>query len=220
MRVTLHNKEKNSAGVSRIVSQIVSFDHEELMLVDANDVCTGYARKDVCHDGQGMRHRAVSVFVFDSEGYVLLQQRSAKKRLWPLYWANTCCSHPRVSAAEQSGSQSGGQHVQEESRDDAATRRLREELGMSVALKHVFTFEYHATFARDGAVLGSEHEVCGVYVGRLNLPRAHIEIVPNENEIAAVKWVSPQELDDAIAADKDDVVFTPWLKLEWARLRA
>ena len=31
---------------------------------------------------------------FNSDGKLLLQCRSAEKITFPLYWANTCCSHP------------------------------------------------------------------------------------------------------------------------------
>jgi len=41
-----------------------------------------------------MLHRAFSVFLFNSEGKLLMQQRAAQKVTYPLFWTNTCCSHP------------------------------------------------------------------------------------------------------------------------------
>ena len=73
-------------------------------------------------------------------GDVLIQQRSAQKRLWPLYWANSCCSHPRHG----------------ENMDDAVRRRLYQELGMHSELIFLYKFIYHARF-RD---IGTEHEFC------------------------------------------------------------
>jgi isopentenyl-diphosphate delta-isomerase len=170
----------------------VSSEAEELVLVDADDRVRGYASKAACHDGQGDLHRAFSLFVFNAEGELLLQQRSAGKRLWPGYWANSCCSHPRRG----------------ESLDEATQRRLLQELGMRCALRYLFKFEYHADYRG----LGAEHELCSVYVGQTAAP-----VQANRSEVAAWRFVSPAALDAEMAAHPER--FTPWLKLEWQRLR-
>ena len=56
--------------------QIVSFDDEPLILVNSQDEIVGYEEKLVCHQGQGMLHRAFSIFIFNSKGELLIQQRS------------------------------------------------------------------------------------------------------------------------------------------------
>jgi isopentenyl-diphosphate delta-isomerase len=170
----------------------VSSEAEELILVDADDRVRGYASKAACHDGQGDLHRAFSLFVFNAQGALLLQQRSAGKRLWPGYWANSCCSHPRRG----------------ESLDEATQRRLLQELGMRCALRYLFKFEYHADYRG----LGAEHELCSVYVGQTAAP-----VQANRSEVAAWRFVSPAALDAEMAAHPER--FTPWLKLEWQRLR-
>lgn len=170
----------------------VSFEDEPLICVDANDNVIGHASKAVCHDGVGVLHRAFSVFLFNARGELLLQQRSAKKRLWPLWWANTCCSHPR--RGEQTA--------------DAAVRRVREELGLRAELTFTHEFTYHASY---GAA-GSEHERCSVFVGR-----AEAEPVVHPQEVAAVRWVPPAEMDAVLA--EPDGPYTPWLRLEWQALR-
>lgn len=170
----------------------VSSDDEPLILVDADDRPIGHANKAVCHDGEGQLHRAFSLFIFNRQGELLLQQRSADKRLWPGYWANSCCSHPR----------------QGESMEQATQRRLHQELGMRCPLQFVFKFEYHAKFGD----LGSEHELCWVYFGICDDP-----VQANANEVQDWRFVAPAELDREIAAHPER--FTPWLKLEWQRLR-
>ncbi|MGH8167629.1 MAG: isopentenyl-diphosphate delta-isomerase, partial [Woeseiaceae bacterium] len=75
-------------------NRIVSSESEQLILVDEHDVEIGYMDKASCHDAYGKLHRAFSLFIFDRDGRLLLQRRSASKRLWPLYWSNSCCSHP------------------------------------------------------------------------------------------------------------------------------
>ena len=94
--------------------QKVSFDDEKLILVDEHDNIIGYENKDVCHNGDGLLHRAFSIFLFTSNGELLIQQRSQEKRLWGLFWSNTCCSHPRKG----------------ETYEQATMRRLQEELGL------------------------------------------------------------------------------------------
>ncbi len=170
----------------------VSSEAEQLILVDADDRPLGHASKAACHDGRGRLHRAFSLFIFNQHGELLLQQRSRSKRLWPGYWANSCCSHPR----------------QGETMEQATERRLQQELGMRCALRFRFKFEYHADYRG----LGSEHELCWVYSGICTDP-----VHANANEIAAWRFVAPAELDREIAAHPEH--FTPWLKLEWQRLR-
>jgi isopentenyl-diphosphate delta-isomerase len=172
---------------------VVSFDSEELILVDDSDREIGHESKAVCHDGQGILHRAFSLFIFNDHGELLLQQRSTTKRLWPGYWANSCCSHPRRG----------------ETMAEATQRRLHQELGLECPLEYLFRFQYHAEFGD----LGAEHELCHVYVGATAAP-----VRPNANEIEGWRFVTPIELDHELATTPDH--FTPWLKLEWQRLRS
>jgi isopentenyl-diphosphate delta-isomerase len=169
----------------------VSSDTEQLILVDANDRETGFLSKAECHDGAGLLHRAFSVFLFNANGELLLQQRSASKRLWPGYWSNSCCSHPRRG----------------ESMSLATGRRLRDELNIGTTLEYVFKFSYHAEFG----ALGSEHELCHVYLGRIDTP-----VTANEHEIADVRFVAADRL--ALEFEQTPELFTPWLVLEWQLL--
>jgi isopentenyl-diphosphate delta-isomerase len=72
-----------------------SVDLDALILVDEADREVGHLSKALCHEGRGVLHRAFSLLIFNARGELLLQQRAASKRLWPLYWSNSCCSHPR-----------------------------------------------------------------------------------------------------------------------------
>lgn len=174
------------------VDRVVSFDDEPLILVDAEDRELGFLPKADAHLGRGILHRAFSLFVFDAQGRLLLQQRAKGKRLWPGYWSNTCCSHPRRGEEMQT----------------AIHRRLGEELGLECELEFLFKFQYQAQFDEGGA----EHELCWVYVGRSDA-KARV----NANEIAALRYVAPDALEAEIAATPS--AFTPWFKIEWARLR-
>jgi isopentenyl-diphosphate delta-isomerase len=167
-------------------------DPEALILVDTADRDVGRLSKAQCHEGGGILHRAFSLLIFNRVGDLLIQQRAASKRLWPLYWSNSCCSHPR-----------GG-----ESMDAAIQRRLHEELGISCPLQFLFKFQYQAQFD----ATGSEHELCSVFIGRCSDP-----VAINRHEILSWRWVSPDALQAELAAH-GGTTFTPWFILEWARI--
>ncbi len=172
----------------------VSFDDEQLVLVDADDTVTGHCSKAQAHLGGGLLHRAFSIFLFADADTVLLHRRAAAKPLWAGFWTNSVCSHPRRG----------------ESYAFATRRRLREELGVAADLQCLYRFQYHAAFGD----AGSEHEVCSVFLGRLGpeqTPR------PNPTEIAEWGWFDCADVDRRVAAAPGE--FTPWFLLEWARLR-
>ncbi len=181
-----------SEQVQRENSETVSFDDEQLQLVSEDDELIGYRPKDECHNGDGILHRAFSIFIFSDEGELLLQRRSGDKRLWPMYWSNTVCSHPRKG----------------EDMAEALQRRLREEFGFSTELTFLFKFQYHARFEDKG----SEREICSVYAGRYS-GAPH----PNPNEIAEWRAISPAELETEMTEHPDR--FTPWFKMEWDQIR-
>ena len=171
--------------------EVVSSDDEPLILVDEQDREVGTLDKKSCHDGAGALHRAFSLFVFNAEGDTLLQRRHADKRLWPGYWSNGCCSHPRRG----------------EDLEEAVVRRASQELGLAVAPEFLFKFQYQASF---GAI-GSEFELCSVFVSHgAGKPRV------NSAEIAEWRWISRRDLDREMQTAADH--FTPWLKIEWQRL--
>jgi isopentenyl-diphosphate Delta-isomerase len=165
---------------------------EQLVLVDEADREIGHLSKSECHTGTGRLHRAFSIFIVNDRQELLLQQRSRYKRLWPLYWSNSCCSHPRRG----------------ESLASASRRRLQEELGLSCPLQFLFKFQYQAQYDADGA----EHELCSVFIGHSTAP-VHAE----RHEIAAWRWIGIDELQQQLS-DPRERHFTPWLRLEWARI--
>lgn len=172
--------------------RIVSSESEELILVDTEDNEIGYGSKAECHDGAGVLHRAFSLFLFNDEGELLLQQRATDKRLWPEFWSNSCCSHPRRG----------------ETLEIATMRRLSDELNIAAELEYVYQFCYEATFGE----AGSENELCHVFLGKVDG-----EVRPNDSEIASTRFVSGSELDAELAEFPER--FTPWFKKEWQSLR-
>jgi isopentenyl-diphosphate delta-isomerase len=165
---------------------------DTLILVDEADRGVGHLSKRLCHEGRGILHRAFSLLVFNGDGELLIQQRSASKRLWPLYWSNSCCSHPRS----------------DETMEGAIERRQHEELGLRCPLHFLFKFQYQAQFDETGA----ENELCSVFIGRCT-----DSVKINADEIHAWRWIGPEALQEEMSSGGAGN-FTPWFKLEWARI--
>ena len=165
--------------------------NEELIIVDENDNVIGYRDKESCHNGRGILHRAFSIFIFNSRNELLLQRRSRYKRLWPLFWSNSCCGHPRE----------GEKYIV------AAKRRLKEELGIEAKLECLFRFQYQAMYEN----IGTENELCSVYVGKSDeLPNI------NKEEIREWKYISIEKLSKELKEQSDH--YTPWFKIEWQHI--
>lgn len=172
--------------------KVVSFHDEALILVDEDDHEIGHLSKEEVHRGTGQLHRAFSLFIFDERGRLLLQRRASSKRLWPDFWSNTCCSHPRR-----------GEDIA-----SAIHRRLDEELHLRCQLNFLYKFQYQAQFDAEGA----ENELCWVYSGQSSdLPEI------NRNEISDLRYIEPTALDREMSVSPG--AFTPWFKMEWAQIR-
>ena len=186
-------------------------------LTDTSGAALGEADLVEAHTGQGALHRAFSVYVFrndqekgkredteagilpaQTEEYspsadILIQQRSAKKMLWPLIWANTCCSHPFPN----------------ESPADAGSRRLKEELGFDCALTPHSRFVYRA---EDPQKRGVEHEYVTILIGHSDQPT----IKANPDEVAAYQWIKIVDLQEDMAKNPDR--YAPWFHLGLAKI--
>ena len=161
---------------------------DQLCVVDANDELEGIASKKSCHVGAGRRHRAFSLHIINSRRELLIHRRSNLKMLWPGFWSNSCCSHPRAG----------------ESVEAAVKRRVIEELGISVAPRFCFKFEYREVYLD----IGTEHEICHVFVAETD-ETPH----PNSLEISEVKFISVPDVDELISSQPED--FTPWFRMQW-----
>lgn len=159
---------------------------EMVILVDSNDVDKGEMEKQQAHENGGMRHRAFSIFIFNSKGEVLLQQRANHKYHSGGLWTNTCCSHPRPN----------------ETVLDAAARRLREEMGMTCSdMKFQFKFEYKAKLDHGMTEWEIDHVVFGTTD---DLP------ILNREEVQDFKYESLSDLDKNIKDNPEN--YTAWLK--------
>jgi len=163
----------------------VELPKDLVILVNENDDQIGTCDKATAHTHSRL-HRAFSIFLVDRRGRILLQRRSIKKYHSGGLWANSCCGHPRPREVTLA----------------AATRRLREELGLAGALQHRFVSRYRAQVGPDM----EENEIAHVYFGGLT-DRAQ----PDPNEIMDTQLVDYGDLIDW--ARSDDGSLAPWLTL-------
>ena len=149
---------------------------QDVIAVDANDDPEGLINRLEAHTGDGVRHRAFTVLVFDGDDNVLLAQRAPDKRLWDTHWDGTVASHP----------------VEGQTQLEATRQRLEEELGVTPDqyddLRVTDKFEYKRYYLNDGL----EWEVCSV----LQCTLEDRTLDPDESEVAGVMWVPYERLHE------------------------
>jgi isopentenyl-diphosphate delta-isomerase len=150
---------------------------EKVVLVNKNNEVLGLMPKVEAHE-KGLLHRAISI--------LLIQQRAKTKYHWPLIWSNAVCSHPRENEDFQ----------------DAAQRRLKEELNITCSLKEVYRFIYKAKDEQTGLI---EHEYDVVYEGQFDG-----EIPFNPNEIESIRWIALSSLSQDIEDQPE--IYSFWFK--------
>ena len=159
---------------------------EKVVLVTENDEVLGLMEKQQAHIN-GLLHRAFSVFLFNSKGEMLLQKRATEKYHSPNQWTNACCSHPRAN----------------ETYEEAAKRRLKEELGIEAM---ELTPKFH--FINKADVGGNlwEHELDHVFTGTYNG-----DFSLNEEEVSEIRYITMQALDQEMESNPEN--FTEWFKI-------
>jgi isopentenyl-diphosphate Delta-isomerase len=199
--------EDNSLFAGHDEEQIKLMD-EVCIVLDWNDDPVGFASKKTCHImsniEKGLLHRAFSVFLFNHENKLLLQQRADEKITFPGMWTNTCCSHPLAIASEQGHDLASSV----EGVKNAAQRKLDHELGINKKYVPIDNFDFltriHYVAPSNGP--WGEHEIDYILI-----TKADPVLSINPNEVKDTRYVSKDELKQMFA-DKD-LKFTPWFKL-------
>jgi isopentenyl-diphosphate delta-isomerase len=165
---------------------------QHVILVDEQDNEQGVMEKMEAHR-KGVLHRAFSIFIFDSKGKMLLQKRSEEKYHSPNLWTNACCSHPFPG----------------ERTEDAATRRLAEELGFATPLKEIFSFTYHAV-VENGL---EEHEFDHVFAGQYEGA-----IIPDKGEVSDYAYEDMERIRWAVENQPEK--FTAWFLIAFPQIES
>jgi isopentenyl-diphosphate delta-isomerase len=163
---------------------------KNVLLVNEQDEVIGESGKMEAHK-MGLLHRAFSVFIFNSRGEMLLQQRAMNKYHSGGLWTNACCSHP--GPGEETAL--------------SATRRLKEEMGFETPVTKVFDFIYRAEF-ENGL---SENEFDHVYAGHYDG-----EIHPDPGEVMSSQYLSMDEIAEWMAKHPEE--FTAWFRIAFSKI--
>lgn len=156
-----------------------------VILVDENDQELGLMEKIEAHE-KALLHRAFSVFIYNDNGELMLQQRALGKYHTPGLWTNTCCSH----------------QIKGETNIEAGKRRLQEEMGFTTDLEETSSFIYKAPF--DNGL--TEHEYDYMMVGYYNnTPDVNPEEVNDWN------WISLDDLK--LDIEKNPNNYTAWFRI-------
>jgi len=163
---------------------------DHVILVDDSDVEVGIMEKLQAHR-EALLHRAFSIFIFNSNGDMLLQQRADNKYHSAGLWTNACCSHPSPG----------------EDNIDAAHRRLMEEMGFDTQLTKVFSFTYKAEF-ENGL---TENEFDHVFLGYYDGP-----VIFNPLEVKAISYIPVEKLKEELGQEPHK--FTEWFRIAFPKL--
>ena len=164
----------------------------DVILVDEQDVPVGQMEKIEVHR-KALLHRAFSIFIFNDKGELLLQQRAHNKYHSAGLWTNTCCSHPQPG----------------EDTLASASKRLQEEMGISVPLEKAFDFIYKAAF-ENGL---TEHEFDHVFIGYYDG-----DVQPNADEVSDYCYKAMDDLRESMISHPQK--YTEWFKIAFPKLSA
>lgn len=165
---------------------------QEVILVDEHDQATGTAGKMKAHE-EGWLHRAFSVFIFDSRGRMLLQQRAGGKYHGAHLWTNACCSHPHP----------------DEDTEAAAARRLQEEMGFVTPLEPLFSFTYRAEVENGLTEHEFDHVFAGEYEGT---------IAPDKHEVEGYRYEEMRFIEQQLEQHPEK--FTAWFRIVFPRIKS
>jgi len=186
--------------------QVRMMETEEVLIVDENDNVLRAGTKRETHlmsnINNGLLHRAFSVFLFNTKGELLMQQRAREKITFSYYWTNTCCSHPLAIPSEQIQKDQLGVK-------NAAIRKLAHELGIPTNTftpqDFVFLTKIHYKAPFDD--IWGEHEIDYILIVQKDVVVESVD----KNEVCDFNFVSKEKLKELIS--NPNITITPWFKL-------
>jgi len=169
--------------------------NDYIVLLNEQNQPIGRAPKLPSHNMHTPYHLAFSCYLFNEKGEFLLTRRARVKKVWPGFWTNSVCGHPR----------------EQESLPDAVTRRARYELGITelTGLKKVIAKYSYITPPFKGVI---ENEFCPIYVGI-----THQEPALNSLEVEEYQWVPWRSLEQELK--QHETQFSYWLKDQYPLLK-
>ena len=143
-------------------------------VLDENGNYTGEVEtREACHKA-GFWHKAVVVFIINSKGQVLLQKRSANKKLWPNMWDMTA----------------GGHVLTGEFGFEAIIREAKEELGIDLNEKDLRFLGSVTSEDQKGDIVNRHFNE--YFIANKDLDETKLKL--QEEEVSEVKWVDKEEI--------------------------
>lgn len=165
-------------------------ERNKVVLINERDTTVGEMDKMEAHQ-KGILHRAFSIFLFNSNNEMLIQQRASEKYHGADLWTNACCSHPQLN----------------EDVMESAQKRLVFEMGIRCEIKNAFSFLYKASVENDLI----EHEFDHVFIGYTDT-----DPIPNPQEVQSFKWLDMTVLSKDIHENPEK--YTYWFKMASPRI--
>jgi len=200
--------KKTSLDMSKYDKSQTKDLHDKLILVDESDSVIGSISKVDAHlnslNKSNPHHRAFSAFLFNKQNELLIHQRSDKKITFPLYWTNSCCSHPLHTPEEMIEANNVGIKK-------AIRRRVNYELGIDLETIEDYHFMGKFTYEAPFNDQWGEKELDYCFI----IQRDFSLFKFNENEIKEIKWVKRNEIvefiQNRIDTKKENI--TPWFEM-------
>jgi isopentenyl-diphosphate delta-isomerase type 1 len=199
-------------------SQAALMQTDEVILVDFDDKVIGHGSKAHSHEftsenPRGLLHRAFSVFLFDTTGRLLLQQRAADKITFPNVWTNTCCSHPLYpTEVDDDAALNDGSVMAVKS---AAIRKLYQELGIEAKDLPIKKFKYLTRlhyWAADVVTHGKMSPWGEQEIDYILFIQVDVKCKPNLEEVMDFKYVTEKELK-AMMEPSTGLLWSPWFRI-------
>ena len=213
----IHSTSWTGAGLSQEDLMI----KDECILLDENDTIIGHVNKKQSHifspeQPRGQLHRAFSVFLFNNDGKLLLQQRASDKITFPSVWTNTCCSHP---LSGQTPNEADGEAAVADGSvpgvKAAAVRKLLHELGIDASQVPITKFKFLTRlhyWAADVVTHGPEAPWGEHEIDYILFIQADVTLALNKEEVEAAKYVTLQELQTMMKKDSG-MLWSPWFRI-------
>jgi len=203
------------------MSQVDFMLKDECILLDLDDHVVGHDNKYESHifcpaRPRAKLHRAFSVFLFDQQGRLLLQQRAADKITFPNVWTNTCCSHPLFGySPTEVDTEADIASAAVPGVKAAAVRKLKQELGIEPEQLSTDAFKFLTRlhyWAADVVTHGPQSPFGEHEIDYILFIQATVDVHPNPEEVGDFKYVTFDELKAMMRPDSG-LLWSPWFRI-------
>ena len=140
--------------------------------------------REKCHE-EGLWHKAVTLFIINSKNQVLLQKRSASKKMWPNMWDITA----------------GGHVLAGEFGFQAIIREAKEELGINLNKNDI-------TFIGSSISTNIKNNIINRHFNEYYVANKDVDetsLILQKDEVSEVKWIDKGDIIQKIQNNYDSI---------------